>query len=480
MWNKLVKTLLLCVIAAALSTAAFAAWDGEPREPVDDAPPVVDELPGEEERPTEEERPGGEEAPAEELLPGVELPCIRLVLRSDPAYHDAYIHGYTDRTFRPSVPISRAEAAQLLLGLLEDTEAPALNYQDVDEGSWYYRAVNTLVCGGLMDWNCGQISPGDAVTRGEFISMVAYFAPETETECDFTDIDETDGIYASVARAVAAGWIRGYPDGSFRPDNSLSRAEAAVIINSMAGRSADSAYTHSLLLSPFDDVTRDNWAYDLILEAAVGHAVEAWDETGGECWTDIDETVLLRQPGLWFSGVELYYIDESGFPVSDTTVDGLYYGEDGRYTSGNRQLDGLIKEAMGGVVNSSMSRLQKLRAVYNYTRDSYSYLRRNYYAFGDNSYTEQEALTMLTTKRGNCYCYAGVFYYMARQLGYHAVPISGTVGTGASPHGWVEIDFDGVTYIFDTELEMSYRAKNIFYYDFFMMPYNAIPWPYRK
>ena len=87
---------------------------------------------------------------------------------------------------------------------------------------------------------------------------------------------------------------------------------------------------------------------------------------------------------------------------------------------------------------------------------------------------------MLTTGRGNCYCYAGVFYYLARQLGYPAVPISGNVGTARSPHGWVEIDFDGVTYIYDTELEMAYRKKGIYYYDFYRMSYASIPWAYRK
>jgi len=86
---------------------------------------------------------------------------------------------------------------------------------------------------------------------------------------------------------------------------------------------------------------------------------------------------------------------------------------------------------------------------------------------------------MFETRQGNCYCYASVFYYLARQLGYNDRPIAGVVGTRRSPHGWVEIDFGGVTYIFDTELEMAYRLKGA-YYNFFQMPYSAVPWPYVK
>ena len=87
---------------------------------------------------------------------------------------------------------------------------------------------------------------------------------------------------------------------------------------------------------------------------------------------------------------------------------------------------------------------------------------------------------MFKTGRGNCYCFAGVFYYLSRQLGYDNEIISGQVGHKKSPHGWVEIEFDGTVYIFDTELEMAYRKKGVYYYDFFKMSYAAVPWPYIK
>ena len=71
-----------------------------------------------------------------------------------------------------------------------------------------------------------------------------------------------------------------------------------------------------------------------------------------------------------------------------------------------------------------------------------------------------------------------MFYYLSRQLGYDSTAYAGVVGSSRSPHGWVEIDFDGVTNIFDTELEMAYRKKGVYYYDFYMMSYDEVPWAY--
>ena len=204
------------------------------------------------------------------------------------------------------------------------------------------------------------------------------------------------------------------------------------------------------------------------------------DDDGSEHWEEYDIARVRREPGLCFVGLEQYYIGEDGFPVTNTTVGTLYYGPDGRYTSGNQEIDAYAKRTLAGILTDGMTREEKLHAAFLYTRDSFTYLRRNYYALGDNSYTEKEGLTMFSTGRGNCYCFASVFYYLSRQLGYDSVAISGVVGHDRSPHGWVEIVMDGVTYIYDTELEMAYRKKGVYYYDFYHMSYSRIPWPYVK
>ena len=86
---------------------------------------------------------------------------------------------------------------------------------------------------------------------------------------------------------------------------------------------------------------------------------------------------------------------------------------------------------------------------------------------------------MFETGRGNCYCYAAAFYYLARQLGYDVTIISGRVGSDGDPHGWVELEMDGVWRIFDPELEMAWEAKGRDF-DFFCMTRAQAPWPYTK
>ena len=99
----------------------------------------------------------------------------------------------------------------------------------------------------------------------------------------------------------------------------------------------------------------------------------------------------------------------------------------------------------------------------------------------NSNITWAEALTILRTGRGNCYCYAGIFCLLARQLGYDAKAIAGSTNWDPRPHAWVEIEFDGVPYIFDTEMEMASKGK--YGKDhFYMLSYDieATLWPYTK
>ncbi len=127
------------------------------------------------------------------------------------------------------------------------------------------------------------------------------------------------------------------------------------------------------------------------------------------------------------------------------------------------------------------TREEMLRAAYLYVRDSFTYLRRNYYNVGDDGWQIDEALTMFTTGRGNCYCYAAAFWALARGLGYDATAVAGTVGWDRDPHGWVIMyDDDGNRVTYDVELEMSYRV-NRHRYDvdmYAMNSWKAAQWNY--
>ena len=131
--------------------------------------------------------------------------------------------------------------------------------------------------------------------------------------------------------------------------------------------------------------------------------------------------------------------------------------------------------------NPSADRLTLLRRGHEYCRDAFTYLRKNSYAMGKKGWEVNDAKVMFTSLRGNCYNYAAAFWAVARGLGYEAYAISGTVTQTDQPHGWVEIDFDGKTYIFDCEWEMAYRVKqNRYDMDMFMIDRQSAKfWNYK-
>lgn len=432
--------------------------------------------------------------------------------------HVSCISGYDDGSFRPDASLTRAEACAMLQKLLPedfrlpaqdgaggaspeaetDAEKPSEAEAEADvsyeantseantsseteaDGSvpepWYAGAVSVMSRLGLLrpDEN-GGLRPDEPVTRAEFISMLAGFYPIYPAEAEFSDLSSEHPAYAEIAFAADLGWAGGYGDGSFRPDAPLTRAEAATVLCRALGRSGDEA-SGSYHIRRFTDLPASHWAFRAVMEISVPHTPESY-ENGGEVWTDYPE--LHPEPGFHYELGELSYVSpETGWYVSGTSVNGFCFDDDGRYTSGSAELDGYVKYALGQISREGMTREEILRAAYDYTRDGFAYLRRNYYETGDTGWEAENALLMFQTRLGNCYSYAAVFYFLARQLGYQATAVSGKVGTNRSPHGWVEIDFDGVTNIFDPELEMSYRAKGVYYYDFYMMPYSRAPWPY--
>ena len=186
------------------------------------------------------------------------------------------------------------------------------------------------------------------------------------------------------------------------------------------------------------------------------------------------------EPGFVNLGGYLYYVDEDGRFAQDTEIGGIYFGSDGRYTSGSEELDALVAEVLAPICEENETREEMLRAAFNYVRDSFEYLRRNYYAVGETGWEVEEATTMFSTGRGNCYNYAAAFWALARGLGYDAAAVSGTMGWDYEPHGWVTIyDENGALLTYDTETEMAYRRDGDYSKDMFAMSYwYAAGWNY--
>lgn len=177
----------------------------------------------------------------------------------------------------------------------------------------------------------------------------------------------------------------------------------------------------------------------------------------------------------------MYYVKEDGSFLTNSAVGYLTFDANGRYTSGNATLDSYVDQALAACTNSGMTKAQKLRAAYLYVRDHGAYLARPHQARGTTAWAEESALFMFEHKKGNCYCFAGQFLYMARRLGYNAYVVSGGVGRKDSDHAWVMIHENGVPYIYDVELEWGYRAGRYGHaeYNMYKMPLNKTVFSYQ-
>ena len=403
---------------------------------------------------------------------------VSLTLKKSASEHGAFLHGYEDGTFRPSGTITRAEACQILYNLLSETPADRAKLTDVPSNAWYYDAVASLAAYGVIDVTDSKARPTDPMTRGEFVSALAYFFPGKITPGgDFPDVKIDYPYYGAVQKAAAKGWIKGYDDGTFRPDGTITRAEAATVVNRALGRTADAAWIRLNASTPlYSDLPATHWAYATVMEAALAHSAAGDPET----WTSVDG--YAEDARLLFDGFDYSIMGEDGQLLTDTTW-GNHLNLDtyGSYTSGDADVDSMAKSILSNITNPSMSREEMLEAAFVYVRDGYFYRRNNFYDVGQTGWEVEEARTMYEKGKGNCYNYTAAFCMLARQLGYDANAISGLVGEEQQQHGWVEIPVDGELLIFDTTLESSYLAEDpAWNLKFFGLSYADVPWPYTK
>ena len=211
--------------------------------------------------------------------------------------HFAYIKGYPDGTVRPEASLTRAEAAAILYRVMEKScverfHAESSSFRDVPDGKWYTTYVATLEKAGvIVDSKDGNFRPNDAITRAELASMLAQFANVTGGTNTFSDVPATHWAADYIAAAVRSGWIQGYPDGTFRPEQTIKRAEMTAMVNRALGRDPQSA---SDLLEGMktwkDNADPTTWFYLDIQEAANGHTYAR--KTGGEYWTGLVADVV--------------------------------------------------------------------------------------------------------------------------------------------------------------------------------------------
>ena len=206
--------------------------------------------------------------------------------------HFAYVIGYPDGKVHPKGNISRAETATIFFRLLKadirDGNLTADNgFSDVSNGQWHNKAVSTMAKLGIVKGRrADRFDPDASITRAEFAAICARFNTKpVENSGSFSDIS---GHWAEneIERAAAFGWISGYPDGTFRPDARITRAEAMTMINRVLCRmpQSESDLLDSMVTWP--DNKPSDWHYLAVQEATNSHDFDRQGEVG-ESWTKL-------------------------------------------------------------------------------------------------------------------------------------------------------------------------------------------------
>lgn len=208
--------------------------------------------------------------------------------------HFNYVIGYTDGTIRPSNNISRAEVATIFFRLLTDEartqyDKTTSSFSDIKDGAWCCRAVSTLTNMGIIKgYTDGTFRPNADITRAELATIIARFAKLDVNTKTFSDIT---GHWAqkSIELAAGNGWINGYTDGTFRPNKSIIRAETFAMINRVLDRQTESV-SDLLPTSDMnmwsDNLNENAWYYKDVQEATNYHKCDRVGDSVYEKWTE--------------------------------------------------------------------------------------------------------------------------------------------------------------------------------------------------
>lgn len=208
--------------------------------------------------------------------------------------HFNYVIGYTDGTIRPNNDISRAEVATIFFRLLTDEartqyDKTTSSFSDIKDGAWCCRAVSTLTNMGIIKgYTDGTFQPNKSITRAELATIIARFAKLDVNTKTFSDIN---GHWAqkNIELAAGNGWINGYEDGTFRPNNNITRAETFAMINRVLDRQTESVsdlLPTSEMNMWSDNLNENAWYYKDVQEATNYHKCDRVGDSVYEKWTE--------------------------------------------------------------------------------------------------------------------------------------------------------------------------------------------------
>ena len=206
--------------------------------------------------------------------------------------HLAFLSGYANGTFEPDRNMTRAEVTTMFARLLTEKMAADQTYSntfsDVAKSHWAANYIGYMQQFGIITgYADGSFRPDASVTRAEFAAIASRFERLTEGTKSFSDVPRSHWAAKYINFAATRGWVNGYADGTFRPNNSITRAEVAAVTCRLLERNADQSYirSHRSELRAFTDVSESHWAYWYTMEAANGHdytksgSSETWSRT---------------------------------------------------------------------------------------------------------------------------------------------------------------------------------------------------------
>ena len=204
--------------------------------------------------------------------------------------HTAFLVGYAEGTFGPERDMTRAEVttmfARLLTEQIEADKTYSGTFNDVAKDCWAANYIGYMQQFGIVTgYTDGSFRPNAPVTRAEFAAIASRFEKLTQGSASFTDVPDTHWAVKYINFAATRGWVTGYVDGTFKPEHSITRAEVAAVTCRLLERSADQTYIRSHIgeLRTFADVPDTHWAYWYAMEAANGH--DYTKSGGSENWS---------------------------------------------------------------------------------------------------------------------------------------------------------------------------------------------------
>lgn len=317
----------------------------------------------------------------------------------------------------------------------------------------------------------GFLHPEGLLT-GQALDRALRALAARETALADIPIDtEADSLTAEDLQAVlekcfhpgnVAGFLAEFGEGSAVTRNGFAR-----VMNALLDRKKTVRITQAQTLPR--DVALEADMEDILNAALV------WEyDPGGYPIYGVVVWQMPWQPGFTILDGWLYYADENGKVLTNGSLGKLTFDGDGRYTTGDEELDRLVARRIADLIaaDPAADRQALLYAAFEYARGSFDYVNRGVLRAGAAGWEAEKAKQMFDMGSGNCYNYAAAFWALARGLGYEAVCYSGNALTDQGPHAWVQIEMEGQPYIFDPQLARRGEdgERNNFNEDMFCVP----------